>query len=251
MLFKLDTMNILKDSDVKDYLSTLDGLSPIQCVPTVCQCINDNAPEDVHSKYSNIAYPFSNNLAKLAANQEPKNTRLIIMYITKITYFNGDTMQFLVNEMLECKDVTTVEQYYNVLVKNFEMHPPCVQYMDTEYEQLLLSSCNKYFGEMTLWDYIIELLNQITSGSLLYGDNTAFDLAFKKCFSFCICVLQFDYEVSKKKNIRSLVAKCLNLNSERKTRMSEITKLLDMLFNTGYDFQIPIINLAILVSQFK
>jgi len=217
-------------------------------MPTVCQCIKHNLAEDAHS---NIANPFSNNLAELAANRGPKHIRLIVMYITKVSYFNGDTMRFLVNEMLECKDVATVEQYYNVLDQNFKMHPPCAQYMNTEYEQLLLGSYKKYFGEMTLWDYIIELLNQITSGTLLYGDNKAFDLAFKRCFSFCICVLQSDFEVSKIKNVKSLVAKCLKYNSERKTRMSEITKLLDMLFNTGYDFQIPVINLAILVSQLK
>ncbi|XP_025202472.1 uncharacterized protein LOC112599676 [Melanaphis sacchari] len=241
-------MNILKDSRVKEYISSLDGLSPVQYVPTVCQCIKENFPENAHS---DIAYPFSNNLAELAANQGPKNIRLIVMYITKTSFFNGDTMKFLVNEMLECKEDATVEQYYNVLDQNFKMHPPCAQYMDTEYEQLILGPYRKCFGEMTLWDYIIERLNQITSGSLLYGDNKAFDLAFKRCFSFCVCILQMDFEVSKKRNIRSLIAKCLKYNSERKTRMSEITKLLDMLFNTGYDFQMPVINLAILVNQLK
>jgi len=241
-------MNILKDSLVKDYISSLNGSSPIQYVPKNCQCIKENIPEDAHS---GIAYPFSNNLAELAANQGPKNIRLIVMYVTKTSYFNGDTMKFLVNEMLVCKDVATIEQYYNVLDKNVMMHPPCAQYMDTEYEQLLLGSYRKYFGEMTLWDYIIELLNQITNGSLVYGDNPAFDLAFKRCFSFCVCVLQIDFEVSKRKNVRSLVAKCLKYNSERKTRMSEITKLLDMSYKTGYDFKMQVIHLAILINQLK
>lgn len=241
-------MNILKDSRVIEYISSLDGLSPIQYVPTVCQCIKENIQEDAHS---DIAVPFSSNLAELAANQGPKYIKLIVMYITKTSYFNGDTMKFLIKEMLECKDVEIVEQYYNVVAQNFKMHPPCAQYMETEYEKLLLGSYKHNFREITLWDYIIECLNNMTNGSLLYGDDKAYDLAFKRCFSFCICVLQIEFEVSKKKNVKSLVAKCLKYKLERKTRMSEITKLLDMLFNTGYDFQMPVINLAILVSQLK
>lgn len=62
-------------------------------------------------------------------------------------------MEFLVNEMLVCKDVAIIEQYYNVLDINFMKHPPCAQYMDTEYEQLLLGSHRKYFGEMTVGLY--------------------------------------------------------------------------------------------------
>ncbi|XP_029341190.1 uncharacterized protein LOC100574254 [Acyrthosiphon pisum] len=187
------------------------------------------------------------NLAELAADR--KNVRLIEMYITITSYFNADTMKFLVNKMLECKDVETVEHYYNVLDKNLKLHPPCAQYMDEEYEQLLLSSYRKYFGEMTLWDYIIECLKNITRGSLLYGDDDAFDLAFKRCFCFCICILQVDFEVSKNK--RSLVAKCLKYKLERETRMNEISTLLDKSYNTGYNFQMPVIHLAILVSQLQ
>lgn len=237
-------MNILKDSLAKDYISSLNGSIPFTF--TTCQCIRENIPEDAHSV---IAYPISNNLAELAANQGPERIRMIVMYITETSYFNGDTMKFLVNEMLVCKDVATIEQYYNVLEINFMMHPPCAQYMDNEYEQLLLGTYRKYFGEMTLWDYIIELLNQIKSGSLVYGDKQAFDLAFKRCFSFCVCVLQIDFEVSKRKNVRSLVAKCLKFNSERKTRMSDITKLFDMLYKTEYDFKMQLIDLAILINQ--
>jgi len=241
-------MNILKDNRVKDYISSLNGWNPIQYMPLHCQCFGENISEDTHSV---IAYPFSNNLAELAAIQGPKNVRSIIMYITETSYFNGDTMKYLVNEMLQCKDVATIEQYYNVLDQNFKMHPPCAQYMDKEYEKLLLLSYRKYFGEMSLWDYIIELLNQITTGDILYGDNEAYDLAFKRCLSFCICILQIDFEVSKRKNVRPLVAKCLNYHSARKTRMSDITKLLDMLYNTGYNFQTQVIDLALLVNQLK
>jgi len=242
-------MNILKDSTVKNYILSLDGLSPAQYVFTHCECINkNNIPEDAHS---NIAVPFSSNLAELAANRGPKNVRLIVMYITDTSYFNADTMKFLVNEMLECKDVGTVEQYYNVLDKNLKLHPPCAQYMDKEYEQLLLSTYRNHFGEMTLWDYIVDCLNNITRGSLLYGDDDVFDLAFKRCFSFCIHILLVDSEVSKNKNRRSLVAKCLKYRLERRTRMSEIITLLDKLYNTGYDFQMPVIHLAILVSQLQ
>jgi len=241
-------MNILKDSRVKEYISSLSGWTPIQYMPIHCQCTEENIPEDAHSV---IAYPFSNNMAELAANQGPKNTSLIIMYITKTSYFNGDTMKFLVNKMLQCKDVATIEQYYNVLDQNFKMHPPYAPHMDKEYEKLLLRSYRKYFGEMSLWDFIIELLNQITTGDILYGDNEAYDLAFKRCLSFCICILQIDFEASKIKNVRPLVVKCLKYHSSRKTRMSDTTKLLDMLYNTGYDFQTQVIDLALLVNQLK
>ncbi|XP_029341564.1 uncharacterized protein LOC100573988 [Acyrthosiphon pisum] len=241
-------MNILKDRRVAEYISSLNGLSSNQYIMfTFCECINNNnTPEDAHS---NIAEPCSSNLAELAADR--KNVRLIQMYITITSYFKADTMKFLVNKMLECKDVETVEHYYNVLDKNLKLHPPCAQYMDEEYEQLLLSSYRKYFGEMTLWDYIIECLKNITRGSLLYGDDDAFDLAFKRCFCFCICILQVDFEVSKNKNKRSLAAKCLNYKLERETRMNEISTLLDKSYNTGYNFKMSVIHLAILVSQLQ
>jgi len=241
-------MNILKDSRVTEYISSLNGLSPCQYVRTVCHCIKKNIPDSAHS---NTAVAFSSNLAELAAIRGPKNVRLIVMYISNTSYFNADTMKFLINEMLESKDVVTVEQYYSVLKKNFQMHPPCAQYMDKEYEQLLLSPYKNHFGEMTLWDYLVECLNDITRGFLLYGDNETFDLAFKRCFRFCICILQFDFEVSKKRNNRSLVAKCLKYKLERRTRMSEISTLLDKLYNTGYNFHMSVIHLAILVSQLQ
>ncbi|XP_060858991.1 uncharacterized protein LOC132936310 [Metopolophium dirhodum] len=241
-------MNILKDKSVIRYITSLDGLSPAQHLLTVCQCIKKNIPEDAHS---DIAVPFSSNLAELAANQGPNHLRQIKMYIKKTSYFNTDTMKFLINKMLECKDIKTIEHYYCVLDKNFKLHPPCAEYMDKEYEQLLLSSYRNNIGEMTLWDYIVECLNNITKGSLLYGDDKAFELAFKMCFSFCIGILQVDFEVSKKKNNRSLVSKCLKYKLERRTRMSEISTLLDHLFNTGYNFQMPVIHLAILVNQLQ
>jgi len=243
-------MDVLKDCMATEYFSSLDGLNPAKNYEaTLCRCITGNVPEDIHS---DIAVPYSSNLVALAAkNGGRNNVRLILMYISKVSYFDGDTMKFLVNKMLECKLVETVEEYYNVLDKNLNMHPPCAQYMDTEYEKLLLSSTNNHFGGMTLWDYIIEFLINLTEGSLSHGDDKVVDLAFKRCFSFCIRILQFDLEMSKKKNIRPLVAKCLKYKLERRTRMSEIRKLLNRLFNTGYDFQLHIVDLAYLVSQLK
>jgi len=242
-------MNIFQDSQVIEYIESLDGLSPVQLYETtVCQCIQNNIPEDAHL---NIVIPFSSNLAELAANREQKNVKQIVMYITKSSYFNGDTMKFLISEMLICNDVETVEQYYHVLDNNLMQHPPCAHYMYMEYDLLLLSSTRNYFEEMALWDYIIERLSKIADGSILYGSNKTFDLAFKRCFSFCVYILQIDFEVSKKKKRRSLVAKCLKYKLERRTRMSEINKLLDKLYNTGYEFKMPIIHLAILVNQLQ
>jgi len=97
----------------------------------------------------------------------------------------------------------------------------------------------------------VVLLNQITTGDILYGDNEVYYLAFKRCLSFCICILQIDFEVSKRKNVIPLAAKYLKYHSTRKTRMSDITKLLDMLYNTGYDFQTQVIDPALLVNQLK
>lgn len=249
-LLELGTMDILKDSIVTEYISSLEGLSPAQNeVSSLCQCISGNIPKDIHSV---IAVPYSSNLVELAANTGVlNNVKLILMYISNTSYFNGDSMKFLVNKMLESKLVETVEHYYNALDKNLKMHPPCAQYMDTEYEKLLLSSNNNHFGGKTLWDYLIESLTNMTEGSLSHGVNKVVDLAFKRCFSLCIRILQFDFEVSKKKNIRSLVAKCLKYKLERRTRMSEISKLLDRLFNTGYDFQMLVIDLALLVRQLQ
>lgn len=87
-------------------------MNPVQYLPTACQCIKENISEDAHSS---VAVAFSSNLAKLASHRDSKTIRLIVMYITNLSYFNGETMKFLVNKMLESKDIETVEQYYNVV----------------------------------------------------------------------------------------------------------------------------------------
>lgn len=240
-------MDILKNSRVQEYINSLNGKSPIQYGLTVCQCILQNISKNAHSE---IAKPFSNNLVELVAVDQKQN-RSMVSYITKTTYFSGDTMKYLLNEILNCKDVETIEMYNNVIDQNFKFHPPCAQYMHLEYEKLMLTPYRKYFMEMSLWDYLIEQFNCMTNGSILYGNDVVFDLAFKRCFSFCVRVLQVNFEMSKKEDFRPLIMKCLNYNPERKTRLSTINKLLNMLFNTGYDFQMPIIHLAILINEIK
>lgn len=239
-------MNILENSEVKEYISSLNGKSFCHYLIIDCQCFNENTPLNDHAEK---AEPFSKNLAELAVNRTSKNPRLVVMYISKKSYFSGDTMKLLIYRMLDSKDVDKVEQYYTILDQNFRVHPPCAPYMATEYENFILTSFNSCFGEIVLWDYLMDCFNRIVSGSILYGDNEPFDLAFKRCFSFCVSILQINFEVSKKNGLRPLIMKCLKFNPERRTRMSEITKLLDMLFNTGYGFQMPVINLAILVNQ--
>lgn len=242
-------MNIMKNPSIQDYLSTLDGKSPVydMLVMFNCKCIVECVQSnDAHSEN---AAPVSSNLAELAANQGPKHITSIVMYVTKTSYFNCDTMKFLVGKMLECVDIGVVESYYQTLERNFNMHPPCARYMKTEYEQLMLSPYRKCFKEMTLWDFLVDSFKLITSGSFLYGENKVYDLAFKRCLDFCVTVLQIDFEASKIDSSRPLIMKCLNYNPDRKTRMSEITKLLEMLFNTGYDLQMSIFNLAYLIDQ--
>lgn len=240
-------MNLLKDQRAQEYLANTDPKMVefgMLNRPTNCLCILKNLPENSHS---GIVTPFSRNLAELAAYEGAEYH--CTMPISKEFYFNSDTMVFLINEMLNSENVVTVEQYYNVLDLNFSEHPPCASYMNVEYEQLLLSSNKQFLKEMTLWDYLIENFNLIINGSLLYGDNKVFDTAFKRCFSFCLAILEVDFEVSKMKNVRPLIMKCLRFNPVRKTRLSEITKVLDMLFNTGYDFQILVIRLAKLIND--
>jgi len=239
-------MNILKDDMVQKYLSSLDGMSPIYYVDTDCQCIKENIPLNAHS---DNAKPFSSNMAELSVIQGQHNIRLVTIYITKTSYFVSETMQYFINEMLNSKNIETVEQYYNVLDTNFMMHPPCAPYMHTEYRNLMLTPFKKFFKEMALWDYLVHNFHLITSKSLSCGDNKVFDLAFKRCLSFCIRVLQFDFEVSKKTNQKPLIMMCLKYNPKRKRSISVTTKLLRMLFNTGYDLQMPVIHLALLVEQ--
>lgn len=238
-------MDILKNNRVKEYLRTLNGKSPIQYVITICKCIENNYPKNVHSERTN---PFSNNFVELATVDQKQNGSLVA-FITKTTYFSGDTMKYLLNEMLNCKSIERVEQFNNVLERNFKFHPPCAQYMAVEYEQLILTPYRKYFMEMSLWDYLIENLNCLKNGSFLYGNDEVFDLAFKRCLSFCVRVLQVNFEVSKKNDFRPLIMKCLKYNPERRTRLSDISKLLNMVFNTGYDIQMPIIYLAIIINE--
>lgn len=233
----------------KEYLSLLNGTSPafVSLQMLDCNCIVNNVqPNDAHSEN---ATPVSSNLAELAANQGANNVRSVVMYLSKTSYFNSNTMKFLINKMLECTKIGIIESYYSTINSNFNMHPPCAFYMKTEYKQLLLTPHGRYFNKMTLWDFLVENFELITSGSFLNGENKAHDLAFKRCLDFCIKVLMVDFEASKTDNCKPLIMNCLEYNPKRRTRMSKITKLLDTLINTRNDLQMPIFNLAYLIEQ--
>ncbi|XP_050431802.1 uncharacterized protein LOC126840231 [Adelges cooleyi] len=239
-------MNLLNDYSVKRYIKSLEDVYPSKCLLTVCGCMEKGSFKTSHSQ--NVA-PVSSNLAELAATHKASKVRNIVMYITATSYFNGDMMKFLINEMLDRKDDSSVEQYYTALDQNLRMHPPCASYMTSEYEHLFLKPYRKCFREMTLWEYLMETFNRIISGSLSLGEGNAFDLAFRRCLSFCVKILQIDFEVCKTTGSRALIMKCLNYKLERRTRMHDICKILDGLFFTGYDIRMPIINLALLVNQ--
>lgn len=243
-------MNLFNDVSVKKYIESLDGASPYEHVITFCQCIEKNFPENVHNE--NNAEPMSSNMAELASSREQNFVRQVGLYLTNTCYFNAETMKYLVSEMLKCEDTKTVEQFYGSLYLNFRKHPPCARYINREYEELMIKPYKKCFGEMNLWEYIVKTFNLLTIGSLVPGENMVFDLAFKKCLNFCLMILHFDYDMSiKTNNPRPLIMKCLNFNPERRTRLSDITKLLDMVFNTGYNLQPLVVNLALLINKIK
>lgn len=241
-------MDLLKDATVKEYISSLDGISPSYNLLNSCQCLQKNMPEGIHAETTK---PYNNNSAELAAMRKCNNIKLVSVFITMKSYFNGDTMKMLMNKMLKCKDTDTVEDFYYVLYSNFLMHPPCAQYMNLEYENLLLTPYKNYFMGMTLWDYLIDCLNLITSRSFPNQDNKVAIYSIKKSFIFCVDILQMDFEVSKKKNCNPLVMKCLKYDPEKKPRMHKFTNFLNKLFKDMKDFEIPVIHLAMLVNQLK
>lgn len=244
-------MQVLGNRVVQEYVSSLNGNNPAFSLLTGCRCIgvDNDASNDGHVDGGVVASPVSHNLVELAANQGPKDVRLIGIYVTKVSYFKGDTMKFLIDRMLAAKNTETVEYYHNALDKNFTMHPPCAHYMRAEYEQMMLAECKKYFKDTCLWDYLIQLLNLVTNGTFVYGEDEVFDLAFKRCFAFCVNVFQINFEVAERRNFKPLIMSCLKYNPMRTTRMSEISKLLDRLFNTGYNFQVPVVSFAILIDR--
>ncbi|XP_050540548.1 uncharacterized protein LOC126905142 isoform X2 [Daktulosphaira vitifoliae] len=238
-------MNLLRDSKVREYIKSRTVISNRNAL-MVCQCFENLTLKDSHNQN---ASSISTNLAELAATFKQGKVRHIVMYITKISYFNSDMLKFLANEMLECKENDLVEQYFTVLDQNFRMHPPCASYMKSEYDQFLLSPYRKCFNEMSLWEYIMDSFNRILNGSLELGNGSTFDLALKRCLRFCVSVLEVDLRVCKNNNSRAIIMNCLNYHPGRRTRMSDICKILDKLFLTGYDIQMEIINLAILISD--
>lgn len=246
-------MDLLKNATVKEYISSLDGSSPCYIMLNTCQCLKRNMPDGAHNK---DAICFRNNSVELAVLRESSKIRSVVMYISKKSYFGGDSMKMLTNSMLNCIDVDTIDRFYYVINTNFLMHPPCAHYMNKEYENFILTPYKKCFLEMTLWDYLIDCLNKITKGSFLNldgddKDNKVSIYAIKKSFTFCVEVLQMDFEVSKKKNYQPLVLKCLKYNPVRKTRMHKMYSLLDKLFKNMKDFKMPAIHLAMLINQFN
>lgn len=241
-------MNLLKDPMVKEYILSFNGRSPGYELPNKCQCLQNNMPEGAHAETTE---PFNDNSAELATMRENIRMKSLVMYITKKSYFNGDTMKMLITKMLKCKDVSKVEMVYHVLNTNFLIHPPCAQYMNVEYETFLLTPYRDYFSGMTLWDYLIDCLSRLSSRSFPNQDNKVVVYAIKKLLVFCVDLLQMDFEISQKKNCNPLVMKCLKYNPEKKTRVHKFTKLLDELFTNRKDFKIPTIDLAILVNKFN
>jgi len=241
-------MNLLKNDRVQEYISSLGGMNPSQKKLSICKCLQKNSLVNAHTQ---DAKQFSNNLAKVAVTQGNDTIKSVVIYITVTSYFGGNTMQYLIENMLNAEDITNVQVYYNILDSNFDLHPPCAKYMSEEYEKLLLVPHTNYFQDMALWDYLIDRLRCLIDGTYLYGENVVFDFSFKMLFCFCIDILNVDFEVSKKNNSDALIMKCLKYNPKRKTRMYDITTLLDKLFNTGFNFQMPVINLALLINELR
>lgn len=274
-------MQSVKEGSFQYYLSQFGGSSPImETFMFNCKCLSENPPPN--STHCETASSLSSNLAELAANQDPRS---VVIYLTKTSYFNSDTMKYLVGKMFRCsqlhselqskldlkrhieeeevedeieeepeiieRDVETliqkIELNYQALDRNFDMHPPCAHYMKKEYQQLMLTPYRE-FQQMTLWDFLVDSFKRLTNGSRVYGRNKVYDLAFKRSLNFCVNILAVDYEVSKIDGSKPLIMTCLKYNPERRTRV-QITKLLETLFNTGHDFQMSVFNLIYLINQ--
>lgn len=228
-------------------MKSLENINPSTYVHTICQCLKENVLENNHLT---IATPVSNNLVELAIKTRKKsNISTTIMYITNASYFSSNTMQFLINEILFTYEEKVIQSYYDILYRNFTTHPPCANYMENEYEQLFLTSNSSYFRGFTLWDYLMKCFIRIAKGSILYGSGNTCDLAFKRCLSFCVTVLEMNYEVTKHTKTIPIIIKCLKYNPERKTRMYQLNKSLDILYDIQYDFQVSLCNLMILIKK--
>lgn len=241
-------MDVLKDARAKKYISLLDGTSPSYNVLNGCRCLVKNMPEGVHSE---IATPFNSNSAEICIMRKGENIGEILLYITKKSYFDGDTMKLLVREMLNATDNCLTNEFYRILHTNFLMHPPCAQYMSKVYDDFILVPSKNYFSGMPLWDYLVDCLNRMVNAIFFYENKEATVYAIKKTLIFCVEILQMDFEVSKIKNVpKPLVMKCFKYHPEKKTKMLKIMKILNQLFKTRQDFQMPVIHLVMLVNQF-
>lgn len=244
-------MELMKDSLVVEYMSLMDGMSVVaQLVPLSCGCVESDSPGDAHEGTRN---PFSDNMAEVSFTDR-KLISASAVYITNVSYFKCKAMAFMINSMRECRDVDEVEGYNSVLLKNFRAHPPCAQYMSDEYEELMLTPQAHYLNKMSLWDHLVDTFCRIRDGTMLYGMAKVSDLAFVRTLNFCAGVLRIDFEMSKKNRSQSLITKCLKYYPGKRTRSREIAefhKLLDIMFNTGFNFRMQIVNLAILTHQMQ
>ncbi|XP_025423588.1 uncharacterized protein LOC112692961 [Sipha flava] len=241
-------MQLLNDPIVQAYKLSLGGESSFRHVITKCQCIySDNLPKDVHKaeKVDDLYKP-------LPYSKILDNIKFYVPIALTEKYYPALTMKSIIYDMLNCKNIKKVETFYCIIDLNFKQHPPCADYMKLEYRDLFLSPNDEnLFDEMSLWKYLLNIFECLINGTSRYGDKDAYDLAFRRVFEFCVCVLQTDYDYSKKKGSKPLIMECLNYNPNQRTRLNEITKYLDKLFNSGYDFVMTVVKFALLVEQIR
>jgi len=239
-------MNLFIDSIANGH--ALARTNPIRGVMTICRRHVKEVPDCVHDETATM---HSHNMVELAVLQKQPTVSSIVMYITEKSFFGSDSMVYLVDKMLGAQSVGSALMYHGVLHNNFYMHPPCAKYMTEEYYKLMLVPSDKRMDGMAFWDYLIDRLNKIVDRSRSYGNNAGADMGFKKCFTFCLTILQFDYEVSRTNNAEPLLRKCLNYNPERIMKNGGLNNMLNMLFSTECDLQVLAMDLAVLTNRIQ
>lgn len=241
-------MQLFEDPLVKEYISSLDGKSFCQYMITKCQCIySDDLPINAHQDAKPLESTMRQPYTKIG-----DDVKINFSSLSEKIYYPAKIMKDLIREMLISKEIKKIEKLYCQIDQNLKLHPPCADYMISEYRELFLSPNEvTFFDELSLWKYLLNTFECLINGTSSYGDSDVYDLAFQRFFAFCVRVLQMDYDFSKKKGTRPLIMDCLNYNPSRKTRLKDMTKYLDMLFNSGYDFLMSVVNLAILVDKMK
>lgn len=241
-------MKLLKKSLVQDYKSSLGGKSTYHHVITKCQCIySPGLPEKVHD-----AKEASNGYNERPYVRVANYIKFNVSQLSKETYYSSEIIKCTLHDMLNCNEIKKIGKLYCIIDLNFKFHPPCANYMNFEYRHLFISlSDENIFNGMSIWDYLMYLFECLLNGTSQYGKNEVYDLAFQMFFDFCVRILKMDYDYAKKKRYRPVIVSCLNYGRKHNSRIHEVKRYLDMLYDAGYDFAVTVVKFALLLEELK